>query len=219
MKSVVPDNNFEFVEIVKIFVNLLFALFSSACPHYLQVKKILAVLHYYKRSALQALTRSTHVLILWIILLQTHHFVLVKITELVEFKIMMKKLTSKDGYIPHAEVSIQLLHNIKNQPLPSNQDNYPNTLIPRFTHEPDPSPSSIKAHSLLKKNIVDNILCVSNGFSVTVICKYSNTVVKALCSDPKRCTLGMVGMYRNWNCTRKHNIATDQEAIHIMNLL
>ena len=35
MKVEVPDNNFEFIEMINMFANLLFALFSSACPHYL----------------------------------------------------------------------------------------------------------------------------------------------------------------------------------------
>ena len=72
---------------------------------------------------------------------------------------------------------------------------------------------------LLKKKIVDNILRVSNEASLTAIYKYSNTPVKALCPNTKRCALGMVGMCRSQNCTRSHTIPTDEEATHIVNLL
>jgi len=42
MKAVVLENSFEFFEMINTFANLLFALFSSAYPHYLQVKNFLS---------------------------------------------------------------------------------------------------------------------------------------------------------------------------------
>ena len=137
-REVVPDNNFEFTEMIKNFTNLLFALFSSACPHYLQVKKILVALHSYKRPVLRVLARSTHASILWILLLQTRHFTAGSITELVEFKTMMNKLTSKDGHISHTEVLAQLLYDTKKIPRPSSQDIYPSAQTPRLAHTPEP---------------------------------------------------------------------------------
>ena len=170
---------------IKTFANLLFALFSSARPYYLQVKKILAALHYYKIPTLRALVRYTRASILWILLLQACHFLAGNITELVEFKTTMNKLTSKDGHISHVKVPSQLLYDPKKRPPPASQDLCPSAQIPRLAHEPDPSPAVTRVHSLLKKKIVDNIIRVSDGVSLTAICKFINTEVKALCPEKK----------------------------------
>ena len=219
MKAVVPDNNSEFVEMINTFSNLLFVLFSSACPHYLQVNKILAALNSCKIPALRGLARSMRASILLILLLQTCHFAAGNITEIAEIKTMMNKSTSKDGHISHAEVLAQLLYDTKKRPPPSSQDIYLSAQIPRLTHEPEPSPAANRVHPLLRKEIVDNIPRVSDGVSLTSISKYSNTTVKALCLDTKRYALGMMGMCKSRNCARSHTMATYQEATHIVNLL
>ena len=84
---------------------------------------------------------------------------------------MMNKLMSKDRHISHAEVPVQLLYDTRKRPSPSSQEIYPITQIPRLAHKPDPSPASIRVHPLLRKKIMDNILRVSNGVSLTEICK------------------------------------------------
>ena len=84
---------------------------------------------------------------------------------------MMNKLTSKDGHISHAELPAQLLYDTKKRSPSSSRNIYTSARILRLAHEPDPLPASIRVHSLLRKNIVDNILRNSDGVSLTVICK------------------------------------------------
>ena len=98
---------------------------------------------------------------------------------------MMNKLTSKDEHISYTEVLAQLLYDTKKKPPPSSQDVYPSAQIPRLAHKSDPSPAAIRVHPLLRKKLLDNILRVFDGLSLTSIYKYSNITVKALCLDTK----------------------------------
>ena len=84
---------------------------------------------------------------------------------------MINKLTPKDGHISHVEVTAQLLYDTNKRSPPSSQETYPSDQIPRLAHKPDPLPAVIRVHPLLGKKIVDKILRVSDGVSLTSICK------------------------------------------------
>ena len=106
IKIEVPTDSDEFVIQLKAFVNLLYALFRSVYPLYLQVNKVIKALNAYKRNALKAISFETKTSILWILVLQTCHFTAGNSTTLAEFKLMLEKLTAKDSHIRHAEVPV-----------------------------------------------------------------------------------------------------------------
>ena len=56
------------------FGNLLFALFTSRCPLFLEVKSIIKALYLYSDNALKAMCSKTRGSIMWILTLQTRHF-------------------------------------------------------------------------------------------------------------------------------------------------
>ena len=60
--------------IIKIFANLLFALFSSSCLLYEQIYMIIKALREYSLNARAALKNKTKTIILWILLLQARVF-------------------------------------------------------------------------------------------------------------------------------------------------
>ena len=54
------------------------------------------------------------------------------------------------------------------------------------------------------------------------ICKirmFCNTDLAKLSKDPSKCVLGMLGMCKSRFCQRRHLVASDAEATHIVNLL
>ena len=109
IKAKVPEDAHDFMLLIKTFANLLYALFGSNCPLYLQVRRMIKAFTAYTRTALKALTLSTKASIMWITLLQTRHFAGGNYTTLAEFKNMMDKITAKESNITHAEVPAAFL--------------------------------------------------------------------------------------------------------------
>lgn len=206
----VPTDSHEFLELLKTFANLLFALFSSSCPLYVQIKEILRALHAYKRSAFKAIPLQTKAAILWIILLQTRHFSAGNTTLLAEFRTMKDKLVAKDMAISHAEVPSQLLPQKRKREgeIPAEGDKRGRA------KESEPA-----VHPLIKAKFVDNVLRLAPGASLSEICKFSNTSVPILCRDTNRCILYMMGMCKSRTCQRRHQMASDTEANHVVQLL
>jgi len=103
----IPADEYEFLNLLKMFANLLFALFRSVCPLYLKVKQMIKALNAYKKNAFKAISYDTQAAILWILLLLTWHFVPGHVATLAEFKVMVDKLTAQDSHIQHAEVPMK----------------------------------------------------------------------------------------------------------------
>ena len=74
IKAKVPEDSHDFLLLIKTFANLLYSLFGSNCPLYLQVQKMFKAFTSYACTALKAMSITTKASILWITLLQTRHF-------------------------------------------------------------------------------------------------------------------------------------------------
>ena len=152
---------------LKTFTNLLFTLFCSAYPLYLQVKKVIKALNAYERNVLNTISFETKTAILWILLLQTSHFAVGNKSTLAKFKVMLDKLTAKDSQIFHAEVPVQFFPPVSNMKRKRDtMDNrgkgkkLENGDIHKCTHPP--------VHLVLKKFFGGNVLRVAKRHIPTV---------------------------------------------------
>ena len=81
-----PPNSMEsFMEQLKVFANLLYAIFTASFPLLLELKAIIRSLTEYKPTARALIKRHQMADIAWIIILQTKHFFCRESNKLVEF--------------------------------------------------------------------------------------------------------------------------------------
>ena len=104
MSALVPETSANFIQNLKVFGNLLYALFTCKLPLFKQLKELIKALDTYNPKALKQMTKKTCGSILWIITLQTHHFFRRENSILAEFQLMKNKLTARESLIYHAEV-------------------------------------------------------------------------------------------------------------------
>ena len=84
-----PDTTEKFLKQVKVFANILSALFTNACPLFIHIKEIIKALMEYKPMVRDLISKKQRASIAWIITLQTKHFFRREQDALAEF-IMMK---------------------------------------------------------------------------------------------------------------------------------
>ena len=223
IKAKVPEDAHDSMLLIKTFANLLYALFGSNCPLYLQVRKMIKAFTAYTRTALKALTLSTKASIMWITLLQTRHFAGGNYTTLAEFKNMMDKITAKESNITHAEVPAAFLtppstkrkfDDMASPPTyPQTPPRRPLLFTPAVTPSP---PRTTRVHPLLRAKIVDNVIRKNPTMSLTRIAKFCNTSLNNLAKDTSKCVLGFLGTCTSKYCRRRHMVATDAEADHMV---
>ena len=74
MKITIPMASEDFLLLLKIFANLVFALFSVQSPLFKCAREIISVLKAYSREARKKMSLQTKGSILWIVLLQARKF-------------------------------------------------------------------------------------------------------------------------------------------------
>jgi hypothetical protein len=223
IKAKIPEDSHDFLLLIKTFANLLYALFGSSCPLYLHVRKMIKAFTAYTRTALKAMSMATKASVLWITLLQTRHFAGGNLTTLAEFQNMMDKITAKESVITHAEVPAAFL-TPKSSKRKSEEITNPKdpTTPPRkqlnFTPPPvTPSPDRpTRVHPVLREKLVNNVIRKNPHMSLTKIAKYCNTTLSALCKDTSKCVVGFLGMCNSRYCRRRHMVASDAEADHMI---
>ena len=224
IKAKIPEDSHDFLLLIKTFANLLYALFGSNCPLYLQVRKMIKAFTSYTRTALKAMSTTTKASILWITLLQTRHFAAGNITTLTEFKNMMDKITAKESNITHAEVPVAFItplapkRKIQDISGPYDTPRTPPRRPLNFTPAPvTPSPDRpTRVHPVLREKLVNNVLRKNPTLSLTKIAKFCNTTLNTLSKDPTKCVLGFLGTCTSKFCRRRHMVATDNEADHMV---
>jgi hypothetical protein len=226
IKAKVPKEAHDFLLLLKTFANLLYALFGSSCPLYIQVRAIIRSFTTYSRTAMKALSMAAKAAVLWILLLQTRHFAAGNQTTLAEFRNMADKVTAKDSNITHAEVPAAFLidddkRKRKREDAPAEDNRTPVTPKGNDQGNPvTPSPDrKVRVHPLIKEKIIDNVVKQNPNTPIRKICRFANTELSKLSKDPSKCVLGMLGSCRSRFCRRKHVAATDEEAKHMVMLL
>ena len=97
-----------FMEQLKVFENLLYALLTASCPPFLELKAIIRSLIYYIPAARAPIKRKQRASIAWIITHQTTNFFRGETNQLAEFFVKKNNLRVHNPFIYHAEVSIAL---------------------------------------------------------------------------------------------------------------
>ena len=97
-----------FMEQIKVFANLLYALFTASCPLFLELKTIIRSLMEYKPAARAPIKKQQTAAITWIITLQMKHLFRGESNQLVDFLLMKNNLCAQNPLIYHAEVPLAL---------------------------------------------------------------------------------------------------------------
>jgi hypothetical protein len=108
LQASVPTTAEKFLLLLQQYANLLFALFSSECPLYKCVVRIISSIKAYSREARDSMATLTKASILWVILKQSRRFAIGEMDILAEFTYMHTVLSSKSSSYSHAETPIQL---------------------------------------------------------------------------------------------------------------
>ena len=103
-----PDTTKRFLEQVKVFANVLSALFTKACPLFIHIKEIIKPLMEYKPMAHDLISKKQGASIAWILTLQTKHFFRGEQDTLAEFIMMKNNIRARSPLIYHIEVPATL---------------------------------------------------------------------------------------------------------------
>jgi hypothetical protein len=215
----VPEQAADYMLLLKRYANLLFALFSSKCPHFQCVLLIINALKTFSKAARENMTLRTKASILWIVLLQARQFSIGEMSILAEFTTMHTNLSSKMGMITHAEVPNDLYQ--PTQVIPRKKEQ-----IPPYPDLKPPPPKRQRLaqagwHPTLKEKLEEPMKKARNP-ALHAIMRYCGKSVEEL--YPKfgnRCTPHAI-LGRCWagdRCTRQHAMATDAEANEIIALM
>lgn len=197
IRAVVPDSAEDFLDMLKRFTNLLFALFGGRCPLYIQMYDIVEALLTYQPCARKKFTHQTKASILWIILLQSRHFAAGSMQGaqacLGAFTLMQNQLYAKMTHmIGHAEIPARLL-----QPTASKAKDTPTTPA-RNTHgagnghPPRSSPSqstqgSPQGTHWSKGTPFEDAMVAAKFPRLYRVCTYCGVHKRQLVPDPQIC--------------------------------
>ena len=90
-----------FMDQLKVFENLLYALFTAPCPPLLELKMIIRSLMEYKPAARALIISHKRAAITWIITPQTKHFFRGESNQLAEFVLTKNNLRAQNTLIYH----------------------------------------------------------------------------------------------------------------------
>ena len=216
-----PETTELFLEQVKVFANVLYALFSTTCPLFIQLKEIIRALMEYKPSARLLISSKQRASMAWIITLQTKHFFRGETDLLASFTVMKHNIRAKNPLIYHAETP-SALYNESSKDTKLSGDKRKAIVTTEETEKGDESKKKPKVHmhELLVKNFKNGIWKYNPRLRLREICNYCNVAVSSLNKDPKACLLAMFGRCNyGTRCYKTHRTATDAEAQHMSNLL
>ena len=91
-----------FMDYLKVFPNLLYALLTVSFPLFLKIKTIIRSLMEYKHAARELIKIQQREAIVWIITLQTKNFFPRESNKLAEFMLMKNNLRTQNPLIYHA---------------------------------------------------------------------------------------------------------------------
>ena len=101
LTSNLPKSMESFMEKLKVFANLLYALFTASCPLFLELKTIIRSLMEYKPAARELTKRKKRAAITWTITLQTKYFFRGESNQLAEFLLMKNNIHAQNPLVYH----------------------------------------------------------------------------------------------------------------------
>ena len=224
MKASVPTTAADFIDTLKAYANLLFALFTSQCPLFRAIRTVIDALKEFSKQAREALCNSSKASILWIILLQSRRFSTGDMSLLCEFTTMQSDLCGKKNFIRHAEVPDALT-----------QDNPGGNEKSSDTTNKRPTPANNTSDQPQSKKPRNNPNCwhpklraalqipldKAGHPSVSAVAKYCGFELASVFDvDKGRCTSNSIlgRCQKGSACDRKHTLPSEAEAEKIIKL-
>ena len=223
LKAAVPTTASDFVDMLKAYANLLFALFTSHCPLFRALRTVIDALKEFSKQARDALCTASKASILWIILLQSRRFSTGDMSLLCEFTTMQSDLCGKKNFIRHAEVPDALLNpntakDSNKRPAPGDSADTPGETAP-------PTKKATRNlncwHPKLRAALAGP-LAKADSPSISAIAKYCGfDLADVFDVDKKRCTSNSIlgRCQRGHACERKHSLPTEAEVEKILKLV
>ena len=208
-----------FMDQLKVFENLCYALFTESCPLFLKLKTIIRSLLEYKPTAQALIKNQQRAAIAWIITLQTKHYFRGESNQLAEFVIMNNNLRARNPLIYHAEMPLALYR--KYDPPAAGQKR-------KFDWEDKPiedSRSNKKAnpnvgiHDLLRNHFTNGIWKVNLSLRFRDLESFCNVCTSVLSKENKICTLGMFQWHPSPYRKNTYRNVIYEEAKHMVNIL
>ena len=221
LKASVPEEASDFLDMIKAFANLIFALFTANCPLFRAIKTIVDALKSFSKEARKALNTSSKASILWIILLQSRRFASGDMSLLCEFTTLQQDLCGKKSIIHHAEVPEELIAvQQQSNKIPKNmektQDSTQDDGVKRQRRS---NPNTW--HPKLKA-VISGPMASAGNPNFPKIAQYCGFKLEDLfTNNTKICTSNMFfgRCHKKDQCQRSHQLPTEAEVEKIMALL
>ena len=191
-----PETTEKFIEQVKVFTNVLSALFTNACPLFIHIKEIVKALMEYKLSAWGLIGQKQRASMAWIITLQTKHFFCREMDTLAEFIMMKNNIRARSPLIYHIEVPTAL-YKEDTKASPGKRKQGKTNIIDGGTEPSAPKPpkkTKVQLHELFVKHFAKGVWAFNPKLKFREMCNYCNIPIASLHNDPLTCFLGMF----NW---------------------
>ena len=190
-----PDTTETFLEQVKVFANILSALFTNACPLFIHIKEIIKTLMEYKPTAHDLISKKQRASIAWIVTLQTKHFFRGEQDALAEFIMMKNNIRARSPLIYHIKVPAAL-YDKDTKPSKTGTkrtiDDQAGTATGKEIDSPTKTKrTKVQLHDLFIKHFTKGIWSYNPKIKFREMCKFCNIPVASLHNDPKTCFLGM----------------------------
>ena len=181
-----------FVEQLKVFAKLLYALSSASFPLFLELNTIIRSLMEYKPAERALIKRQQRAAIAWIITLQTRNFFRGESNQLAEFVLMKNNLFARNPLICHAEVPLTLYID-DSLPAAGQKRKFDMEDNPReYSHSNKEANTNVEIHYLLRKHFTNGIWKVNPSLRFRDLESFCNVHTSALSKDNKVCTLGIL---------------------------
>ena len=176
---------------LKVFANLLYALFTASCPPFLELKMIIRSLMEYKPAARALIKMKQRTPITWIITLQTKHLFRGESNKLAEFVLTKENLRAQNPLIYHAEVPLTLYRD-DSPPAAGKKRKFDRKDKPmQDIRDNKKAKTKVEIYELLRKNFTNGIWKFNPSLHFRDLASLCNVHNSALSKDDKVCTLGM----------------------------
>jgi len=181
MSASVPVTAADFIQNLKVFNNLLYALFTCTSPLFKQLKELTKALDTYNPKTLQHMTKKTRGSILWIITLQTRHFFRGEISILAEFQLMKNKLTARDPliYLPCRSPGYLIAETEAHEATANRRTSAEAKHVKLPPAQKQKQNKQILVHPLLLKHFVNGIWKQNPALQMRDLCKHCNCTSQA----------------------------------------
>ena len=207
------------MEQLKVFANLLYALFTAYPPLLLELNTIICSLMEYKPASRVLVKSQQRAAIAWIIPLQKKYFFCGDYNQLAELLIMNNNFRAQNHLIYHAEVPLAIYSDYSPPAAGQKRKFYRDNKPMEDSRSNKKANTKVKIHELLRKHFTNGIWKVNPSIRFRDMASFCNVHTSAQSKDGNVFTLGMFQRCSSPYCKKTHRKATYEEAKHMFNVL